>query len=73
MSANGRIIEFNHGQARFMQSLIMSKGVLPADDYVLMVDAAWNEEVSNETQVHRNAPKAAEVHPNDTQVYSQCQ
>ena len=48
MSADGKIIEFNHGQARFMQSLIVRKGELAAGDYVLMVDAAWNDESSNE-------------------------
>ena len=47
MSADGKIIEFNRGQARFMQSLLVNKGTLFAGDYYVMVDAAWNSESAN--------------------------
>ena len=38
----------NKGPARFMQSLIVDKGTLPAGEYHLMIDAAWGFESSFE-------------------------
>ena len=42
ISAEGQIIAYNKGPARFMQSLVIDKGTLPAGEYHLVVDAAWN-------------------------------
>ena len=42
ISAQGQIIGYNKGPARFMQSLVIDKGTLPAGEYHLVADAAWN-------------------------------
>lgn len=42
ISAEGQIIAYNKGPARFMQSLVVDKGTLPAGEYHLVADAAWN-------------------------------